>query len=999
MSPLNLTVCAGVHPALYEPHLAAWASAGLISGVASCSLQSLSGSFAEADCRFADGTSWLESRLDEVLRRERYETVTLVVLRTDGLSADPRLIQLEAGALDAMRRKFLAVDVRLRAVTVAVARPGAAFAQEAFSPMWDLHLLHDSRILADAHSPYLSLTEDDAPGLCALTALCAGGSWSFSDEPWIADEQIDRVVKPVRLVRPQLRIVLAEKFDVEEASGLVFTSSPWPEPSDLDTQRSNPGVFPPMSFVRPLAEGCRFVCAPSAPDPEETDVAWRRMISLKGGRFVKAVKALFAPLEPPSPTNDVEQALETFDSLRQDDAASTVNSLRLAGMPGLATGLRATPKTWEFMRQALYGLVDGSEMPAGVRRPPPTPGSDQDQRLIWCDPSMVAPSPDAEPFNLPPMAAAELGVEKVDALDAALCRRVQRFIDKEEERRRAREERLAQGEEDAEDEAAWDEAAAGEDGDADDIDERQFGFSQTSRTPVEVDEADETSRSSQVGSEIDSDSDDPFAAYRPEDDEADDDELFARQVLSEAHRRAEDAEANDETAGGLALDSFKRSWGDWLSRWRWTPLWGLADHLANALETAAANFALKKSRCHSQKEYEYAVSSKRKFKRVLILIGIAAVIGGLVILERHLGLLGNLFQIGVRTDSLVDFYLFIGLVGLGVAALGYFSKEAALDSLDYVEAEEERLERSKDAQVSALELTRLHTASVEFDDHQKVIRRMLHEPFGRFVRTPRKSLEALEEEHVPASMLIALAQVRSDRMEEICLRMRSEIFRQGWVAAAHEQAERFWSRHYEQKVNDEFPLPDEDNGPAGAARYRDVLTGAALPGPREHFRESVDSYGLSLQAGFVNTAMREHFRESANSYGVGVDVRNEAARLRAADAFENVPSRMEMLTLVHVLRVPAMTSVSVEEFLELHSGSKDTFDAALLSPVASPFAHGQSREDSLDFSAPVRLSGGMGKAFDLWASWRMAVSGPIPPSHLTGWQEPPEEPVAPPTLV
>ena len=276
---------------------------------------------------------------------------------------------------------------------------------------------------------------------------------------------------------------------------------------------------------------------------------------------------------------------------------------------------------------------------------------------------------------------------------------------------------------------------------------------------------------------------------------------------------------------------------------------------------------------------------------------------------------------------------------------------------------------------------------------------MLHEPFGRFVRTPRKSLEALEEEHVPASMLIALAQVRPDRMEEICLRMRSEIFRQGWVAAAHEQAERFWSKRYEQKVNDEFPSPDEDNGPAGAARYRDVLTGIALPGPREHFRESVDSYGLSLKAGFVNTAMHEHFHESADSYGIGVDVRNEAARLRAADAFENVPSRMEMLTLVHVLRVPALTSVSVEEFLELHSGSKDTFDAALLSPVASPFAHGQSREDSLDFSAPVRLSGGMGQAFDLWASWRMAVSGPIPPSHLTGWQEPPEEPVAPPTLV
>ena len=141
MRPLNLTVCAGVHPALYEPRLASWTSAGLVSGVASCSLQSLSGSFAEADCRFADGTSWLSSRLDEVLRRERYETVTLAALRTDGLSADHRLIQLEAGALDAMRRKFLAVDVRLRAVTVAVARPGAAFVQEAFSPMWNLHLL------------------------------------------------------------------------------------------------------------------------------------------------------------------------------------------------------------------------------------------------------------------------------------------------------------------------------------------------------------------------------------------------------------------------------------------------------------------------------------------------------------------------------------------------------------------------------------------------------------------------------------------------------------------------------------------------------------------------------------------------------------------------------------------------------------------------------------------------------------------------------------------
>ena len=961
MKLLNLTICAGAEPALYEPHLVSWASAGLLSGVVSCSLQSLSGSFAEADCRFADGTSWQTSRLDEVLGRERYRTVTLAALRTEGLSADRRLLELEAAALDAMRSKFLAVDVRLRAVTVAAARSGAVFTDEAFSPLWDLHLLHDSRMLVDAESPYLSVRADDAPALCAITALCAGGGWAFSEDPWIANEQIDRVVKPVRLVRPQLRILLVEKFD---ESDLVFASAPWPEPSDINTQRfNNPGVVPPMTFAGTLARKCRFTCSQPRPasEPAVEDGAWWRICLRKGKRFVNAVKLLFAPLKPSSPKSDVEQALETFASMPHDDVTSTVRSLSLAGMPGVFTESWVTPKTWEAMRQALYGLVDGSEMPPGMRRPIPPPGGDQNQILIWCYPAAVAPPPDAEPLVLPPRVAEELGAEKVEAIDAVLCRRVQSLIDKEEARRRAR-----------------------EDKDADD-------------------EGDESGEDSNDGTRADPDSEDPLAEYRQEEERGKipnwriirlgQDRRRQRRALKrekipnwritqpDLPLAKDDQEVDDEAAEmstpeDIVSDSFRNSWDDWLDRWRWTPLWQLADHLGKALEVATANFARNKSRCYSQKEYEHAIPSKHKFNRVLILIGIVAVAGGLIILERHLGLLGSLFPIGVKTTSLVDFYILVGFIGLGIAALGYFGKKTALDALDYADAEEKRLKRSEDALLYSQELSRLHTAVVEFDDHQKVIRRLLHEPFGIFEPNSRKSVDVPQEEHVPASMLISLAQIRPDRLEEMSLQMRAEIFRQGWLTEAHAQTEAIWSKHYEQKINDEFPRPDEDNGPAGVTRYREVFTGDALVGPREHFRQSVTSGG-----------------------GEG-DVRNAAARQRAAEALENVPFRMEMLTDVYVLRGPAMKGVSTEEFLELRGGSKDTFDASLLSPTASPFAHARSSEDSLDFSAPVRVPGGKEDAFDLWASWRMAVSNPIPPSHLNGWQKPPDDdPVAPPTFI
>ncbi len=1027
MSSACLTVCSGVNPEPYEQSLSAWAKAGLLSGVVSCSLESLVKSSTRAACRYADSNSWRTGRLDEVLSRERYEAVTFAVLRAERLGAWGTQYELESAACESIKAKFVPGEVLLRAVTVGAADPDAVAIPEAFSPMWDLHLLHDSRMLVDNRRPYVSVEDEDVPGLCALTALCAGGGWTFSSGAWDATDQIEGVTKPARIVRPQVRVVFGEKFNAVNASEMIFTTAPWPEPSGLATQRVNPGVYLPMSFLPPLTAKCGFDFHPLQSSEKSDPRYWWQRLGRCVKRGAKAAKLLFTPMAVPEEVSDTEKALAFFKTLSPAGIAPTVEALRLSGMPGLSTGIMATPKTWETLRQALYGLVDGSDMPEGISCPPPLPGAEKGTRLIWADPSVVAPPPDAEPFVLPPEYAAALGVREIDPVDTMLSRRFQQMLDPEGAGRSTSpgftdDFRTVEGEEFADDYE--------EGGDFDDYDDEEDGESPMggSADPPSNSSMHDSSRTNpqgrysgsadppsylnvhglrvnnEAGEKVDStDSSPGFLKWdqgsvegqeaTPEavedavydiDEGADEDvDEDSPGVDADSPDREEEHPAapsrastgldGDEPPTMETLRGIKQRWDDWQSQWRWTALWRLGDHLAESTEAAANGFAANKKRISSDAEHEAARSSRRVFRWVLIVCGVLAVVGVIAIIERRFGVIGNLFEWGFVTTSLIDVWLLIGFACLAFAVLVYFGKRAAQDSLDYFETEERRRERNEAARHCAVEMTRLHTASVEFNDHQRVIRTMLHEPFGRVGRGARRFLvDAPDESVVPASMILGQARVPEDRLEVICKREREFAMKKGWIVQAHTEVTEEWGEHFGKRINGDFPTPDEDNGAAGVTRYRDVVTDEDLPGTREHFRNSV----------------------VAND-----DLRHRAVRLRAAKTFSSYENLTDLLGPVQVLRGPVMPGLSAGEFLSLPNNASDSFDASLFSPSASPHAHAQSPEESLDAAGPTLQLGDTNRPYALFANWRMLVSDPITPSHLAGWQAPPDVPIAPATLV
>ena len=268
----------------------------------------------------------------------------------------------------------------------------------------------------------------------------------FSTKPWeLADRPVGNV-KPFRIVRPQIRVLLGGDLGARIAAEITPIEPPWPEPEGADTIRVGPDIEVPPYLGEKLAALCGFKCSPAG-------VLVEGDLGLLG-KLRYAVRTLGRRISPPRPRNPVEEALHRFsamdtpgghtgavhpprsgtqgrDSYHPIRFGDLLRRLGRAGMPGLIAGRIGTPKVWKQVRAALYGLVDASPMPSGVDLPPPPTGAEPHLRPVWLDPGKVAPAPDAEPFTLPADLAGQLGANRVEAIDVALCRVAGRLLKRE----------------------------------------------------------------------------------------------------------------------------------------------------------------------------------------------------------------------------------------------------------------------------------------------------------------------------------------------------------------------------------------------------------------------------------------------------------------------------------------------------------------------------------------------------------------------------------------
>ena len=338
-----------------------------------------------------------------------------------------------------------------------------------------------------------------------------------------------------------------------------------------------------------------------------------------------------------------------------------------------------------------------------------------------------------------------------------------------------------------------------------------------------------------------------------------------------------------------------------------------------------------------------------------------AFISALVVYERHAGIVGSAFgvSVGPLTGTNLDIFFLVAFCAFAAGLLGALCRRSVLATLAFEETERLREYRSKAAQHYAGELMRLHTAAGEFDDHQRVIRTMLHQPFGPRGGSPGEHLAGrVPASGVPASMVVATAVADEAGLAELC-QMAPPVTTRGWLVDAHARAIELWRTRYDRQVTTDFELPDADNSPPGAEFRRDPVTGEAIPFAREHFRDSVTA----------DTGLRTH--------------------LRNAFAFSVVGGGLDTFRAVGKINVeygPGLPGLTAESFLELPglSSKVDWFDAGILSNAAPARARRPSGE--ISSGNPVVLPDDADRQSMLMASWRVPLSDPIEPRHLAGWQ-------------
>jgi len=856
--------------------LSAWSYAGLLGDVLL-----VSSTDRDSSCQYSTGSEWKSGHLGRVLGKATYETVTAVVLRPDGPAADKETVDREHRIAEDLRDLFAGTDVETRLVTVGVANPDQPTGDRAFSPQFNLHLLHDLVMVGDVSVARSPVGAEDLICLCAMTALLVGGGWAFSEGPWKLTDRPVGNAKPFRIVRPQIRILYGGDPRIRLSLGKLPIQPPWPRPKGTETIRVGPQIEVPKSFGDTLASWCEFdmrrPARPADPKPSLLD------------QIKEALTKLLSPVPAPRPLDPVEQALKRLDALinpagkksPDDNRTETrdriengtpaqrrdlIRNIRRAGMPDLTMGRVGTPETWQRMRTALYGLVDASTIPEEVQVPPPPLGAEPHLRPVWSNPDQVAPSPDAEPFPLDGELAAELGVDHIDPIDVDLCRAAHRIISA------------------------------------------------------------------------------PVKGLSPEGlkDEDDQKNLEEMEDDSESLRR-------------------HNRWLDWVDRWRWTPLWALSDRLGSAVERAYARFLDHRRPLRTHRKYREAVKARSRFTGFgWTFLGLF-LLAGLVFLENRTGWIWSItgFKISNKRQTNLDAIAWAAIGGFAVGMLGSLFRWMIITSQAYERAERKRKQRSRTAHHYAHELHRLHTMTAEFDDHQQVIRTMLHEPFGPpgEIRS-RGGRKRVPYHFFPNSIVIATSEADPTRLADEGKKIARSVIGRGWLANTHGLALALWRPRFEQRVTTNFETPDSDNSPPGAEFVVNPETGDAVLYPRPHFTEA------STKGSYLRRALRIEVPLSVTDEGF--DIKN-------------------LLGPVQVEHGPELSGSSVEDFLALPDPEDvDWFDERVLNKTASGWMRRPDKRESSD--QPVELPDGGSREEMILASWRIPVSPPIEPRHLAGWQ-------------
>lgn len=924
--------------------LGSWCRAGLLSAVAWSPAEELAEQGADAGVGWADGRSWTDGPLSTAVSTGLSE-LWLAALRgpaRDSEKAGPA----EEEALEAMRALF-GSGVAVRSLTVAAPGPGHQFGRGDFSPMWDYHLVHDRRVTPDPHSASADAADGDPLVLCAAVALCASGGWNSGAATLELSDRADGPVKDPRIVHAQQRVLHAPDLAFLGTPG----SPPWPAPKDAGVRRALPGSVPDPAVAEGLASQCGFKCR-LAPAGEEA------------GSNLGLWDCLFGPLAPSQPRTEAERALrqlaERTSGYREPDAdgmvrlslkgpagdlgvAELVDHIRRSHFPVgvLSAGAEgATPETWRTVRGAFFGLVDGTEMPAGMSPVRSSEGRDGEV-LVWSDPSALAPPhlPDVQP------AAQDTAGEHRDSNPAGGNAPPQPQPAAGGERGRAKSRRKT----------VWEISDRVRETDPD-----------KSTGRYRLTGADLSDRSSEASGGPDVDPHTPVP--KPSD---------GRLGPPPGRDTGE-----DPATGGSGLDEWMASDEDAL------PTGGDHDALMSRLTAsldaavgrARRNFERNAALRHRGDEYHQAKRRRRWTLAALTACGLLLAAAVAAAIDQRWPYLVVAWETLTPFEARPAYGPAIWPIGwLAViialtAASGWIlhGRFAGLHDAVHDLREGERLRREHIAHSVhyAAELLRLQSLSDQFADHRRVITEMLHRPFGDAELSRRNRLDTeglLFEDAPPPSMLVAAADASEERVEAEQRKLRADVARRGWLTSVHHDVLEAWRRRYAARVLDDSPDPDSDASIPGAVASRDQRDGSEVLGAREDYANAVDADGWA-----VRDAYRARWRRLLAEGG------------GSGDGMDRYLALLQTLTPVHG---PVGVAADAADFLAL-------------GPLGAPLSDGDVRHrfawsDLLRSpsapqvnaigSGPDPVAGDADAGATVVMSWRLEYSEQVRAEDLRGW--------------
>jgi len=867
----HLTIIAGTDAGLSEA-FSQWAEADLMDATAFVDLGDASVGL-DTPVLWARSGSTVRSTLEEVLTSEMWPAVSFVSVRTGQLgSVENSSITAEAAILDAVRSSFLG-DCDFRAFTVGIAEPDGSFGANLFDPNWDLHLLHDPILIADADVAVLPIRDRDRPSTCLLTALLVAGGFRWQGEPLIDlhDDPAGLVV-PARIIRAQLRVVNAGKFIDDVLVGAFPESGPWTVPSGVSAIGDRTGSTIDRALADSIGSAVGFEFRPFQPPrlPAPDQIGILAGLKLFTRNFVAAARKAPVLVIDRFTTNIGEGIAAAAQQLTFGDQSSVVmrfrpglssgdtddllTRLQEVGMPDTGSPAIPDPHPWTLLCDASFGLIDGGDLPDGV----PTPMRDT-QRLLYLNPTAIGPAPDDAGFDVSSLEVELLGLdqdlEHIKPMDIENARALDNALTQVSlaDQTTSSDSGAAQGS------STIRSTVENDDDDDDDDDDRESG--------PEIHRRDHP--------DFDPSSYQPLAAFYQGPAPQTPDDYKTNQILHQEALREHDPicgpwkaenrcdhcgtsfhhgvcylhepsgelvhighicaknsslQLPEQDPSQLIIQSLQDRWQRWLVSRRNCLLWQIGTYLAaatdNAREGLATGMAEREAPDRSTEDVEMA---QAKLRLATIRSMAASLLAGAAT---------------IASFFFVFIPLLLVLVLFGGAILALITRGTLLTrELARVQTRQAAGHRTRQIallkiQHSSTELARLVNARSQFSDWQAMIRTVVHRPYSRLDSTDTGESTPNTVSR-PQSYVHGTADPTQQQLRAVQRHALQMTFHSGWLKTVFLEMKQRWQTDYSEDVlwaGEHAPEPESDNSPPGAVRAHIPGTNEPVYSPREDFR-------------------------------------------------------------------------------------------------------------------------------------------------------------------